>query len=72
MASPPPRTKYIAKLRVVDDQGRFRQYSPMVYYFDKEMVELGYQVNGEFYGHTAGRVWSDDMLDKYYIKELRI
>lgn len=71
MARPPRKTKYVAKLRIVDEYGRFRQYSSTVYYFDKDMQELGYQVNGELHEATKGREWSEEALDKYHIQELR-
>ena len=50
----------------------FLKYSPLSYYFDEEMVELGYTVNGKrgFFDQTAGREWSKELLDQYYLQHL--
>jgi hypothetical protein len=61
MTSYPENTKYI---------GKFQHGTGMQYFFDENMVELGYEFNHQFFNTTKGRSWAQATLDKLVITEI--
>lgn len=50
--------------------GSFPHGTGMEYFFDENMVELGYSFNNRFYDTTKGRQWGAPALQKLTIYKI--
>lgn len=67
----PGRAVFRARLPVRKNF-KFSHYSSVTYYFDEDMVELGYTVSGyrQFFDQTEGREWSAEAIEPYFVQRM--